>query len=79
MNLDPNGVHDTHVQFPMWELGIEEDEGYVVEELMTEREIPTTGSWFWVRLDPRATRRDLPPQEVGARVTEDRLGEPGFR
>ena len=59
VNLDPHEAHDTHVQFPLWELGISEDEGYVVEELMTEREIPTTGSWFWVRLDPRGNPAEI--------------------
>jgi starch synthase (maltosyl-transferring) len=59
VNLDPHEAHDTHVQFPLWELGISEDEGYVVEELMTEREIPTTGNWFWVRLDPRSNPAEI--------------------
>jgi starch synthase (maltosyl-transferring) len=59
VNLDPHEAHDTHVQFPLWELGISEDEGYVVEELMTEREIPTTESWFWVRLDPRSNPAEI--------------------
>lgn len=51
-NLDPHNPHDTHVQFPLWELGIGEGENYVVEELVTGRKIPATGSWFWVRPDP---------------------------
>ena len=53
VNLDPYGVHETHVQFPLWELGISEGDGYVVEELLTGREIPASGSWFWLRLDPQ--------------------------
>ena len=59
VNLDPYGVHETHVQFPLWELGIAEGEGYLVEELMTGREIPTTGSWFWVRLDPSSNPAEI--------------------
>lgn len=52
VNLDPHNAHDTHVHFPLGELGIGEDEGYVVEELITGREMPATGSWFWIGLDP---------------------------
>jgi len=51
-NLDPHGPHDTHVHFPLWELGISENEEYVVEELISERRMRATGSWFWVRLTP---------------------------
>ena len=54
MNLDPHNAHEVHLQFPLWELGIGEGDGYVVEELVTQREMPTTGSWFWVRLDPQS-------------------------
>ena len=51
-NLDPHNPHDTHVQFPLWEMGIGEDEEYVVEELISGRRMPARGSWFWVRLTP---------------------------
>jgi starch synthase (maltosyl-transferring) len=47
------------VQFPLWELGIGENDGYVVEELLTGREIPTTGSWFWVKLDPQSNPAEI--------------------
>ena len=59
VNLDPHNTHETHVQFPLWELGISEGEGYVVEELLTEREIPASGSWFWVRLDPESNPAEI--------------------
>jgi starch synthase (maltosyl-transferring) len=59
VNLDPYSVHETHVQFPLWELGMGESEGYVVEELLAGREITTTGSWFWVRLDPSSNPAEL--------------------
>jgi starch synthase (maltosyl-transferring) len=58
-NLDPYGVHEAHVQFPIWEFGISEGEGYVVEELLTGREIPASGSWFWVRLDPQINPAEI--------------------
>ncbi len=51
-NLDSHNPHDTHVQFPLWELGIGEDEEYVVEELISGRRMQALGSWFWVRLTP---------------------------
>jgi starch synthase (maltosyl-transferring) len=59
VNLDPHNAHDTHVQFPIWELGIGEGEEYVVEELLTKREIPATGSWLWVRLDPNVNPAEI--------------------
>src|SRR5215203_616767 len=59
VNLDPDVAHDTHVQFPLWEFGIGETEGYVVEELITGREMPATGSWFWVRLDPESSPAEI--------------------
>ena len=59
VNLDPDVAHDTHVRFPLWEFGIGETEGYVVEELITQREMPATGSWFWVRLDPESNPAEI--------------------
>ena len=59
VNLDPDVAHETHVQFPLWEFGIGENEGYVVEELITGREMPAVGSWFWVRLDPRSNPAEI--------------------
>ncbi|MGI8649317.1 MAG: alpha-1,4-glucan--maltose-1-phosphate maltosyltransferase [Rubrobacter sp.] len=59
VNLDPDGAHDTHVQFPLWELGILEDEEYVVEELMSGREMVARGSWFWVRLVPEENPAEM--------------------
>jgi starch synthase (maltosyl-transferring) len=59
LNLDPHVAHDTHVRFPLDEFGIGETEGYVVEELITKREMPATGSWFWVRLDPRSNPAEI--------------------
>jgi starch synthase (maltosyl-transferring) len=59
VNLDPHAAHDTHVHFPLWDLGIAEDQGYVVEELITGRQIPATGSWFWVRLDPQSNPAEI--------------------
>ena len=59
VNLDPHAAHDAHVQFPLWKLGIGEHEDYVVEELITGREIPATGSWFWVRLDPASNPAEI--------------------
>jgi starch synthase (maltosyl-transferring) len=59
VNLDPDVAHDTHVQFPLWEFGIGETEGYVVEELIMQREMPATGSWFWVRLDPESNPAEI--------------------
>jgi starch synthase (maltosyl-transferring) len=59
VNLDPFGVHETHVRFPLWELGIGEGDGYMIEELLTGREIPASGSWFWIRLDPESNPAEI--------------------
>ncbi len=53
-NLDPHNAHDSHVRFPLWDLGIAEDEPYIVEELLSGRKMQATGSLFWVRLAPQA-------------------------
>lgn len=52
VNLDPAWAHDTHVEFPIWEFGISEGEEYIVEEMISGREMRAWGAWFWVRLDP---------------------------
>ena len=53
VNLDPYGVHDGHLELPLETLGIGEDEEYVVEELISGRELPgRRGRYFWVRLVP---------------------------
>jgi starch synthase (maltosyl-transferring) len=52
VNLDPHNPHDTHVHFPLWELGIGEHETYIVEELISGRRLQAQGSPFWVRLAP---------------------------
>jgi hypothetical protein len=41
------------------EFGISEREGYVVEELMTGKEIPASGSWFWGRLDLQSNPAEI--------------------
>ncbi len=58
-NLDPHEAHDTHVRFPLWDLGIAEDEPYVVEELLSGRRIQATGSRFWVRLAPEENPAEI--------------------
>ena len=59
VNLDPHAPQEAHVRFPLWELGLGEDEEYVVEELISRREIPASGSWFWVRLDPESNPAEV--------------------
>ena len=58
-NLDPHGTHDTHVRFPLWELGIAEDEPYVVQELLSGRRMQAAGSHFWVRLAPEENPAEI--------------------
>ena len=58
-NLDPHGAHDSHVRFPLWDLGIAENEPYVVEELLSRRRMQATGSLFWVRLAPEENPAEI--------------------
>ena len=58
-NLDPHNPHDSHVRFPLWDLGIAEDEPYVVEELLSGRRMQATGSLFWVRLAPQENPAEI--------------------
>ncbi|MGB3681509.1 MAG: alpha-1,4-glucan--maltose-1-phosphate maltosyltransferase [Rubrobacteraceae bacterium] len=53
VNLDPFKIHDAHLDLPLDTLGIGEGEEYVVEELISGRELPgRRGRNFWVRLAP---------------------------
>jgi hypothetical protein len=62
---DPYGVHEAHLRTLLWEFGISEREGYVVDELMTGREIPASGSWFWGRPDPQSNPAEISRLERG--------------
>jgi starch synthase (maltosyl-transferring) len=87
VNLDPHTPHDTHVHFPLWELGIAEDEEYVVEELISRRTMRATGSWFWVRLTPwsnpveifRVSKVGVRRPRRGARTARSRNQSPSTR
>ena len=53
VNLDPFAPHDAHLELPLETLGIEEDEEYVGEELISGRVLPgRRGRYFWVQLTP---------------------------
>jgi starch synthase (maltosyl-transferring) len=43
----------------LWDLGIAEDEPYVVEELLSGRRMQATGSRFWVRLAPEENPAEI--------------------
>jgi starch synthase (maltosyl-transferring) len=51
--------HDVHwmqqgwVQMPIWELGIDRQTPYVVEDLLDGARYTWRGDWNYVRLDPR--------------------------
>jgi len=52
VNLDPYNTHEAHLELPLEELGLSEDEEYVLEELISDREVPGRGRRFWVQIEP---------------------------
>jgi starch synthase (maltosyl-transferring) len=52
VNLDPYNTHEAHLELPLEELGLSEDDEYVLEELISDREVPGRGRRFWVQIEP---------------------------
>ena len=52
VNLDPFTAHESHVDFPLAEMGLGEQDLYVAEELFSGRRLEWRGARHWVRLDP---------------------------
>ncbi len=53
VNLDPSEAHESTLKVPIAELGIAEDEAYIVEDLLSGERYTWKGSQTYVRLDPR--------------------------
>jgi starch synthase (maltosyl-transferring) len=53
VNLDPHRVQDTMVTVPIRDMGIADDEAYVVHDLLTGARYTWRGRRNYVRLDPR--------------------------
>ena len=51
-NTDPHGVQHGRVQVPIWELGLEPGQSYVVEDLLDGTRYAWRGDWNYVKLDP---------------------------
>ena len=52
VNTDPLNVQEDMVHVPIEDMGIDDDEPYVVHDLLTGRAIHWRGSRNYVRLDP---------------------------
>jgi starch synthase (maltosyl-transferring) len=52
VNLDPKRAQATMVHVPIAEMGIAEDEPYVVHDLLTDSRFTWQGARNYVRLDP---------------------------
>lgn len=52
VNLDPHNAHETMVHVPVAELGLGDDEPYLVEDLLTGQRYGWRGVRNYVRLDP---------------------------
>jgi starch synthase (maltosyl-transferring) len=53
VNCDPHRVQETMVTVPLDEMGIGEDESYVVHDLLNGARYTWRGRRNYVRLDPR--------------------------
>jgi starch synthase (maltosyl-transferring) len=45
VNLDPYDAHETDLEIPLWELGLSDQENYIVEDLMTGARHLWSGVW----------------------------------
>jgi starch synthase (maltosyl-transferring) len=52
VNLDPHHPHESMIQVPIQELGVGDDEPYLVEDLLTGQRYGWRGSRNYIRLDP---------------------------
>lgn len=52
LNLDPFTAHESHIDFPLGEMGLGEHDPFIAEELLSERRLEWRGMRQWVRLDP---------------------------
>jgi hypothetical protein len=68
VNTDPHRVQETMVHVPTHELGLADDQSYVVEDLLTGAQYSWRGVRNYVRLDPA--------MEPGHVLLVHRAGEP---
>ncbi|MDX6381131.1 MAG: hypothetical protein QOI57_2155 [Rubrobacteraceae bacterium] len=59
LNLDPYSAHETWLQVPLERAGLNENEPYVLEELLSGRRFERTGRGFWVRLVPQENPAEM--------------------
>jgi starch synthase (maltosyl-transferring) len=52
VTLNPEYPQETMVHVPIWEMGIEDDQPYVVHDLLTDARYTWRGVRNYVRLDP---------------------------
>lgn len=52
VNLDPHAIQEADFEIPLWELGLPDHAGVVVEDLMSDATFHWTGKVQHVRLDP---------------------------
>ena len=53
VNTDPRWMQHGLVQVPIWELALDADRSYLVEDLLDGAQYVWRGDWNYVRLDPR--------------------------
>lgn len=53
VNLDPLHVQSGWVKVPIWELGIEQEQPYLVDDLLNEEKYIWHGEWNYVELNPK--------------------------
>jgi starch synthase (maltosyl-transferring) len=52
VTLNPNGIEESNVEFPLWQYGVADTGTLALEDLVTGQNFTRTGKWQTIRLDP---------------------------
>ncbi|WP_184328032.1 maltotransferase domain-containing protein [Rhizobium sp. BK529] len=52
VNLNPHGIEESSVEFPLWKFGLRDESAIALEDLVTGQNFKRTGKWQTIRLDP---------------------------
>ncbi|MBB3660122.1 starch synthase (maltosyl-transferring) [Rhizobium sp. BK650] len=52
VTLNPHGIEESSVEFPLWKFGLSDIGGLALEDLVSGQNFKRTGKWQTIRLDP---------------------------
>ena len=52
VNLNPHGVEESGVEFPLWRFGLGDGATLAFEDLVSGQNFKRSGKWQTIRLDP---------------------------